>query len=80
MSTPYDLRLRMLEMSKDYLDKQYQLNKEISDKTFELARQFYIKHGGEIPMFNPPSMYRAEDIVKLAEQYFNMFVSGTNQK
>lgn len=76
MATAFDLRYQMLELAKDYLDKQYNINKEAAQASYELAKEFYAKYGGELPKLEIPQIYSVEQIVKVAEENFNKFVSG----
>ena len=78
-STPYELRLEMLKMAKDYFETQLNIAREAATQSWQASvslAQDIQKTG--IPEFKMPPMYTVEDITKMAEQ-FNAFVSGKQQ-
>lgn len=75
-SNPFELRLQMLQMAKDYLDRQYDMNYNFLLEQWHAAKDLAVKMQAELPkMPEPPKMYGAEEIGKMAQQ-FNEFVSG----
>lgn len=74
--TPYELRLEMLKMSKDFLERQYDLNRSATmDYWFQMA-EMAKQMKGEIPAIpSLGTMPTFEDIMKMAGE-MNQFVSG----
>jgi len=70
---PFELRTEILQMAKDYAEKQYQINSEFAAKAFEEA-----KAAGKATMESwkefAPVMYSIDDIMKHAEKLYS-FVS-----
>ena len=74
--TPFELRLQMLQMAKDYLDQQYSIACDAVRQGWHASLEFADKMNQELPkMPEFPSMYPIEDITKMAEK-FNEFVSN----
>lgn len=73
MNTPYDLRVKMLEMAKDYLDRQFEIGsaaymtmlRQAQDTNKALNKEF---------LDSVPKMYDTSAIMDLADK-FNVFVS-----
>lgn len=61
--SPYEVRLDLLQMAKDVLDKQYQMNLDLAWKTIEANKELY-KSAEEYM----PKMFTPEEIVKQAEK------------
>lgn len=75
-TTPFELRLQMLQMAKDYLDQQYQITHNAMMNSWNVSVDFAQQMKSEIPqMPDIPKMYGIEEITKMAET-FNDFVSG----
>ena len=74
--TPYELRLRMIEMSKDFLERQYDLNRQlIMDQWFQ-AIEFAKEAKAAMPVLpTMGAMPTLDDITKMATE-MNNFVSG----
>ena len=75
--TPYELRLEMLQMAKDYLDTQYNFAREAAMTQWQTNVEFASKLKDALAPKMPemPKMYGIEEITKMAEQ-FNKFISG----
>lgn len=79
-SNPFELRLEMLKMAKDYLDNQLTITRDAAMQSWHASVSFAEKMNQELPkMPELPKMYGIEEITKMAEQ-FNDFVSGTTKK
>lgn len=74
--SPYELRLDMLKMAKDYLDQQFSIAYSAWEKSVEASVQFAKQVKEEVPQIPElPKMYGIEEISKMAET-LNKFVSG----
>ena len=62
---PFELRTEVLSMAKDYMDKQYEMNLEMSKKMFE---------AGQKAVEEFPTMYTIEELTKKAQEMY-LFVS-----
>ena len=77
---PYELRLEMLKMAKDYLDSQTTLAREVFWRQWEANVEAAKKMNQMIPQMGElPKFYSVEDITRMADQ-FNQFVSGLHKK
>ena len=67
MSTknPFEIRSDVLAMAKDYMDKQYALNLELSKKMIE---------AGQKAMEDLPTMYTMDELLEKAKEMYS-FVS-----
>lgn len=73
--SPFELRMRMLEMAKEYLDTQYSIAHDAVMASWQTSVDYAIRHGKEAPkMPEMPKMYDIASIAKYAEN-FNAFVS-----
>lgn len=80
MSSPFDLRLEMLKMAKDYLDHQLDIARDAAMQSWNASVAFAEQMNQELPkMPELPKMYGVEEITKMADQ-FNKFVSGADKK
>ena len=61
--SPYEVRLDLLQMAKDMLDKQYQMSMDIAWKTIETNKEMY--KDAEKYM---PKMFTSEEIINQAEK------------
>ena len=79
--TPYELRLQMLQMAKDMVNQNFELQREIAmkywDATISAAKD--AKLIPEVPKDLMPKVPTLEDVMKVAEQ-MNSFVSGAFKK
>lgn len=73
--SPYEMRLQMLNMAKDYLDRQYETATAATMEAWKANLEFAKKVNNVVPEPVLPKMYTMDEITKLAEQ-FNAFVSG----
>ena len=71
-NTAFDLRLKMVEMAKDYLDRQYEIATAAYTQSMSEAQKL-----GKAFAASMPKMYDPTEILKIAEQ-FNTFVSRKN--
>ena len=65
---PFEIRSEVLEMAKDYMDKQMQMNKEFAEKMFETGQ----KSAEELKEAMTP--YSMEDLMEKAKEMYS-FVS-----
>lgn len=61
MKNPFEIRSDILAMAKDYMDKQYQLNLEMTQKMIET---------GKASMADLPKFYTFEELEKMAKQMY----------
>ena len=61
--SPYEVRLDLLQMAKDNLDKQYQMNLDLAWKAFEANKELYKEAEKYMPKMITP-----EEIIKQAEK------------
>jgi hypothetical protein len=74
--TPYELRLEMLQMAKDYLDRQYELATSATMSAWHENLEFAKKISQKVEPPKFPTIYSIDEMTKLADQ-FNQFVSGS---
>lgn len=76
-TSPFELRMNMLAMAKDYLDRQNDIMREAAYQAWQANVEFAKKAGQAIPAFpaDYTKVYGVEEITKMAET-FNRFVSG----
>lgn len=74
--SPFELRMDMLAMAKEILEKQFEINKEFAMKSWELAVDTANKAKESMPAMPAVPKYPTYDeIVELAKK-MNSFVSG----
>ena len=73
MKSPFEIRADMLTLAKDYLDKQFQVNKEF----FERATIEAMKTGMEVQKALEPKMYNADEILKTAKEFYDFVQKST---
>jgi len=71
--TPYELRVDLLAMSKEYLEQQYQRNFEFARTAFEKSVEVGQATLEEWQKYAPP-FYDFTDVIKKAEELYS-FVS-----
>jgi hypothetical protein len=65
---PFEIRAEMLHMAKDYLDQQWSMNLQFTQKLFEQGK----KSAEEVQKALTP--YSTDDLVKKAQEFYS-FVS-----
>lgn len=65
---PFEIRAEMLQMAKDYMDKQWEMNYFFTEKLFEEGK----KTAEEVQKAMKP--YSTDDLVKKAQEFYS-FVS-----
>lgn len=75
--TPFELRLAMLQMAKDYLDRQSDIARDATRANWENVVNFArdMKFEAPIAPIDMTKTYSIDDIVEMANK-FNAFVSG----
>ena len=74
--TPYEIRNNLVTLANEYLQKQYETNKEFAEKTF----QELVKQGTKVQedyKLYMPQMYTFDEVVKKAQELYN-FVGSNN--
>ena len=69
MSNPFELRFRLLEMAKNYLQEQSYKNDSLNQQTWELAKE-QGKDTVELLKTLQPESYSVEDIKTKAEELY----------
>jgi hypothetical protein len=70
---PFELRTDILAMAKDYMDQQYQINREFAQRAFDEAVAAQ-KVTADTWKTYVPEMYSIEDLMKKAQDLYG-FVS-----
>lgn len=75
--TPYEIRLKLIEMSKDFLERQYDVQRDLALCFWNEASAWAKEMKAEMPalpaLSSPPTL---KDIMETAQQ-MNAFVSQT---
>lgn len=66
--SPYELRTEILSIAKDYMDKQWEANREIAVRMIEAGPY----NSAEVK--NLMAMYTPEALLKQAEEFYKKFV------
>jgi hypothetical protein len=66
---PFEIRAQLLAMSKDYLDKQFEVNTEFARRAFDEAVKNGIAMQEKYQEF-APKMYNLEDVVEQAKKLY----------
>ena len=66
---PFEIRAEMLTLAKDYMDQQYQMNKEFAEKMFEAGKTTMEE------MQKSTQMYSMDDLMEKAKEMYT-FVSN----
>lgn len=59
---PFEIRTEILTLAKDYMDRQYNLNLEITQKLIE---------EGKKTLEDLPKLYSAEDLMEKAKEFYS---------
>ena len=73
MSNPFEVRLEVLKMAKDYMDKQYEVNTEFARKAMEQWKE----SGKDVQEFLTeitPKQYQPQELLEKAKEMY-AFVS-----
>ena len=70
--TAYEIRARMIELAQDYLNKQFELNKQIAEQTFHQLTEAG-KQAGKVTDYWP-QLYTPEQVLEQAQKLYK-FVS-----
>ena len=77
---PFEIRLELLKMSREYLDQQWQINVNLAHQILDKVVDKSIKDSEDVAaLWNKyvPAFYSIDDITKKANELYS-FVSGTN--
>lgn len=76
VKSPFELRMDMITMAKDMLEKQFEVNRKIAETTWNMAVEAAKATQAAMPAFPTEIKYPTyEEIVALAQK-MNVFVSG----
>lgn len=68
--TPFELRAEILEMAKDYLDRQHEFNVQFAQQCFNKALESGTLATRDWSKYVPP-MYTVEDLTKKAQEMYS---------
>lgn len=68
--SPFEVRLDVLSIAKDYMDKQYAANKELAERMIAAGQQTIEEVQEQMKMYTP------EDLLKQAEEMYTKFVAN----
>ena len=66
---PFEIRAQLLEMSKSYLDKQFEINTEFARQAFDTALKNGLKAQEQYQEFMP-KMYTIDQVVEQAKKLY----------
>jgi len=66
---PFEIRAQLLEMSKSYLDKQFEINTEFARQAFDAAVKNGMKAQEQYQEFMP-KMYTMDQVVEQAKKLY----------
>lgn len=79
MSSPFELRFKILEMAKEYLDNSYQLQYELAQKNLELMHE-QGKLSVEAWKKIMPENYTMQDVITKAQELYGFVESKDGKK
>mgnify|MGYP006919723428 CR=1 FL=1 len=71
---PFEIRLQVLEMAKDFLDRQFEAANALVAMQKDAAEKL-----GDFKNWSQPATYSTEDLMKKAEEFYS-FVAPTKNK
>ncbi len=71
---PFEIRAQLLEMSKQYLDKQFDINSEFARQAFDAALKNGLKVQEQYQDF-VPKMYSMDEVVEQAKKLYGFVTS-----
>lgn len=74
---PFELRLDILKMAQDMLDKEMQLKQEKFNHEVETLREINIGGVNNFVSQNAPQMYTPEDVITRASSLYNFVATST---
>ena len=66
---PFEIRAEMLQLAKDYMDQQYQMNVHFAEKALEEGKKTFEEYQNTVTQ-----MYSIDDLMEKAKEMYN-FVS-----
>ena len=69
---PFEIRAEMIQLAKDYMDQQYQMNVQFAEQAFKAGQKTLEEYQDAVT-----KMYSMEDLVEKAKEMYS-FVSTTN--
>jgi hypothetical protein len=79
MSSPFELRFKILEMAKEYLDNSYQLQYDLAQKNLELMQE-QGKLTIETYKKMMPENYTMQDVIAKAQELYGLVESKDGKK
>lgn len=79
MSSPFELRFKILEMAKEYLDNSYQLQYDLAQKNLELMQE-QGKLTIETYKKMMPENYTMQDVIAKAQELYGFVESKDGKK
>ena len=72
MKNPYEIRLDVLKMAKEMLDKQYEANLQIAKDTIAFAKEAGKPYGNFDSYI--PDMYKPENVMEKAQELYQFII------
>jgi len=73
MKNPYEIRLDVLKMAKEILDKQYEANLELTKQTIEFMKEAGKPYVGQANSYIP-EMYKPETVMEKAQELYQFII------
>ena len=71
---PFEIRAEVLQLAKDYMDQQYQMNVQFAEKAFEEGMKTFEQYQQTVT-----AMYSTDDLMKKAQEMYS-FVTDKGEK
>lgn len=72
MKNPYEIRLDVLKMAKEMLDKQYEANYEAAKQSIEFMKEAGKPYGNFDSYI--PDMYKPENVMEKAQELYQFII------
>jgi len=73
MKNPYEIRLDVLKMAKEILDKQYEANYQMAKQSVEFMKEAGKPFTGNIDSYLP-DMYKPENVMEKAQELYQFII------
>ena len=71
---PYEIRLEVLKMAKEMMDKQYEVNLKTAKETIKFMKESGQPYMGEIEQYIP-EMYKPENVMEKAQELYQFITN-----
>ena len=71
---PFEIRAEMLQLAKDYMDQQYQMNVQFAEKALEEGKKTFEEYQAAVT-----KMYSVDELMEKAKEMYS-FVSDKGDK